>query len=178
MRILFLVGYDSASLCSDISGQYSTLTLRVEKTFWPLKMRILCCLERSEFDYPLLQCHIREDWHYQLHNCENLKICKRYINFYREINVVFMLIHATGNQIWEPLFGCTDSCNVIVQGKSTVGYTVAAQLLIPVVLALVCTVRTACCQLGSAPVTTISRCAFHLLSEWEERKKTSCGRPW
>jgi hypothetical protein len=51
------------------------------------------------------------------------------------------------------------------------GHTVAAQLLIPVVLALVCTVLTACCQLGSAPVTTISRCALHLLSEWEEEKR-------
>jgi hypothetical protein len=40
----------------------------------------------------------------------------------------------------------------------------------PVVPALDCTVLTACCQLGSVPVTAISRYTLHMAEEWEDEK--------
>lgn len=165
------------SLCSDISRQYSTLTLRVEKTFKPWRWGQYVASKDQNL---IIHCYSVIFEKIGIISYTTMKTSKfpkdkwiftvrlmLFLCWYRQLVIKF-------ENHW--LYWL--SCNVIVQGKSTVSHTVAAQLLIPVVLALVYTVLTACCQLGSAPVTTISRCALHLLSEWEERKKMSCGRPW
>lgn len=99
VEVSILVGYDATSLDNWFLTLWDNVAIscsrvkRSKKTLWPLKMRLLRCLEMLGMDFPPMWCHIPEKWKPQLHHCKTLKtyrssveLCDVWIQHFRRSN--------------------------------------------------------------------------------------------